>query len=541
MHRFMIPLPGATGDVADRLLADMARTKKQAFSGEPRVTFVLRAGMVALLVLTIWLAFRDGTMRQGRMNEPRKAREPGVVDVVLVVVDTERWDFTSIGGYPEHTTPFLEHLASRGVTFSHAFAPGPWTVPSMYSMMTGLWPAQHAMVQGQAAATGVTEQKVLPGEARTLAEMLADGGYETYGICTNFHLSRRFGFSQGFDTTVGEDFAFMPFPNMALRSISRRLNRSSRYFLWLHYLDPHHPYMQREPWFSRYNESSLTTYEDLGLQATMAYYRQVQGIGPDTPLTPEDVIRYYKLAERWSFKPMLLFARLRAMGIDPRLDWKRFLAASYASEIRMTDDAVKTALQEILGVDDGTVIIVTSDHGEELWERGNWGHRGTDSLHQELLHVPLVVILPGQAHAGRVVDEPVSLVDLMPTILELAGLPVPEDLPGRSLVDLMAGDSMEPRPLFAEVDSAMGVSRCIIEYPYKYVHSVTTGDGALYHLAHDPHEQTDLSGQQPQRASAMKDRLIQWLEQTPPRWELKEPPPLSLQQIHKLRLLGYVE
>jgi arylsulfatase A-like enzyme len=509
--------------------------------GGLRWTVVLVLGLAVLVVLLGWFAHRRAVSRVEPFGPPRAARDEGALDVVLVVVDTERWDRTNPGGFREDTTPFLTEIASRGVTFTHAFAPAPWTVPSMNSLMTGLWPAEHGMVEGQALGFEVVDQKVLPPAATTLAELLRAEGYETFGVCTNFHLGPRFGFDQGFDHFVGEDFAFMPFPNMVLESLAPRIRASGRYFLWLHYFDPHHPYMQRQPWFDRYNESDIDTYEQLGLRATMAYFRLLEGIGPDEELSPAEVVRYYDLAGTLSLKPMILFRRLKEAGIVPDDDWKRFLAASYASEIRMTDEAMREALVSKLGVDDRTVLVVTSDHGEELWERGDWGHRVSDSLHQELIHVPLVVTLPGFAHAGEVVRTPVSLVDLMPTILELAGAEVPGDLPGRSLLAIIEGQDPPDRALFSEVHSDMGVSRCIVEYPYKYIHSFTLDRGELYDLEADPGEREDLSSSRPALARRMREDLMAWYGDREPRFEVGEAPPLSPEQIMRLRLLGYVE
>jgi arylsulfatase A-like enzyme len=499
--------------------------------------------MVAVLVLAglAWAGLmltRDPGPIAGA--EPRPGRAQGAVDVVLVVVDTQRADFTSALGSRWRTTPLLEKLAARGILFTRAYAPGPWTVPSMYSVMTGLYPTEHGMITGWSMGFETGGQNVLPPEAVTLAERLDGVGFETYGVCSNFHVSRKFGFAQGFDRFVGEDFAFMPFPQLAVQGLADEIASSPNYFLWLHYLDPHFPYIPHWPWFERFNESSMHSYDDLMIRASLEYYYSLEGNSPGMTVKADDAAWVNRTAKLLQFRPVALFEQMAEREMAPQDEWIEFLSAAYASEIRMVDEAMQEAL-ETLGVDDRTILVVTSDHGEELFEHGRHGHRNNDRLYQELLHVPLLFVLPGGWGAGRVIDTPVSLVDVTPTILALLGLEVPADLSGRSLLPLMEGRPFPDRPLYAEVASEDGVKRCIIEYPWKYIHDFGSGHGELYDLDADPGETRDLVDLEPARAAALRETLLTWYKGTTARWKVGPPPELSQEDFIRLKLLGYIE
>lgn len=504
------------------------------------VTLPVVVTLLALVAVGVGLLSQK---KWGEVHESspamRQARLEGAVDVLLIVVDTERADHTSVHGHPMDTTPFLKELADHGIRFENAFAPGPWTVPSMYSLFTGLYPSEHGMVKGQAPQGAVEDQGVLPEEAETLPEVLSQNGYETFGVCTNMHLAPRYGFDQGFHRFVGEDFAFMPFPERVVEALADEVRASGKYFMWLHYFDPHHPYHTQRPWFDGYNQSPVKSYPQFNRQCVERVYRHSQMMGIDDDLTADDLVALQKLGLAIGARPFALLGRMRREGIAVDDTWKEFLDAAYSSEIRMVDESIRR-VSEVLGVDDETIVIVTSDHGEEFYDHGTLGHRVNDSLYQELIHVPLVIRLPHDELAGTVVHEPVSLVDLYPTLLELAQIPCPSGLSGRSLVPLMHGRPWEKKPIYSEVDSVAGRSLCLVEYPFKYIHSLTTGSGELYDIAADPHEREDLARDDETLANHMREKLLEWNKKTKSRWEPLPPPVLSPAQIFQLEMLGYL-
>jgi arylsulfatase A-like enzyme len=192
-----------------------------------------------------------------------------------------------------------------------------------------------------------------------------------------------------------------------------------------------------------------------------------------------------------------------------------------------------------IGIDDQTLLIITSDHGEELFEHGGLGHH-RNKLYQELIHVPLVMVLPGREAAGKVIETPVSTIDLMPTILEIAGVLLPDDIPGKSLVPLLRGETMPPRPLFAEVNDFKSNTRAIIEYPWKYLYNMGLDYGELYNIESDPREKNDVNDQQPEIRDGMRKSLDTWMEQTKPRWPWVKPLPLTPDDVKRLQQMGYL-
>lgn len=495
-----------------------------------RRRLALLGGAVAVaaagIALAVWLGARD-----------RMRKIPAPSDVILVVVDTERADYTTPYGCPLPTTPFLAQLAREGVTFTHMTSSAPWTLPAMYSLMTGLYPTQHGMTHGH---EGDTAQPVLPDEAVTLAELLQAKGFETFGVNTNAVLGKRFGFGQGFDEFVGDDFAFMPFPKLALTSLSADIRAADRYFLWLHFFDPHHPYYAQAPWFDEWNKSKFRTYTELITDAVLRLYRKRLGLGPNDPPDPADLQRMDRVIRVLSSKLFLPFVFRAFFKLAPSLDedYRKFLSAAYMSDIRFTDQSMAESLA-LLPIDDDALVIVTADHGEELFERNGLGHH-TGSLHEELVHVPLVVRLPGKALAGTVIDAPVSTIDILPTILDLVGATPPAGLPGRSLARLLRGGKLEPRPQVSEVSDFTGDLRSITEYPWKLIYDLKKNKGALYNLERDPGETRDIAAEQPERAAELGRHLRQWLQIAKPRWPDAPPVELTPAERRRLQQMGYL-
>jgi len=164
---------------------------------------------------------------------PRAARHEGDVDVVLVTLDTTRADYLQPYGAQRATSPFLAALAKQGVTFAHAYSTANWTSPSMASVMTGQYPSEHGvhdmtLEQITKIRVGIP---VLSEKARTLAEMLHEAGYNTFGVCTNLLINARAGFAQGFDEFAGEDTNDKPFPRIAVESMRKQIRESDKYFL----------------------------------------------------------------------------------------------------------------------------------------------------------------------------------------------------------------------------------------------------------------------------------------------------------------------
>lgn len=470
---------------------------------------------------------------------PAKPGEPGT-NVVLIVLDTLRADHVGAYGSKRETTPFIDSLAKQSVTFTNVFSTAPWTVPAMFSMFTGLYPSEHGITDGTmtGARNKVVGQQVLPDEATTLTEVMQKGGYETFGICTNYHMSEQFGFAQGFDHFIGEDFRFLPFPDIALDAAMPRIRRASKYFLWLHYLDPHFPFYLQSPWFGQWNQSDIHNYQDFGARIILDFYRDFTGIGAEGIPADEHIEPIFQLGQAVAGNLPGIAWLMRKLKVPQEHDYVKFLRAAYASNVRQTDDAVERAFAK-LGIGDDALVIVVADHGEELYDNGWWGHRHT--LRQNLIHVPMMIRLPNKKAAGKTIDTPVSLVDLMPTVLELAGQSAPSNLSGASLVPLIEGKSVKDRPLFFETNYLGTPLRGIVEYPWKYMRNQKKGTEWLFHLGNDPLEETNAAQHSTAKTAELRGKLMQWVSKAKPNWEAQEIVPLSPAQLERLKKLGYFQ
>ncbi len=438
----------------------------------------LAASGLALAGLQVWIALDTASNR------------PDGPNVVVVVIDSLRADHVGCYGYDRDTTPHLDELAAGASRFTRAHATAPWTTPSVGSMLTGRSPSE----------LGVGDKAVaLDPRAPTLAERMRQAGYRTGGVASHLLLTADLGFDQGFgwydERAIGEvDGTTSPeATDRALHFLDRR--GDDPFFLFVHYFDPHYDYVLHPE------------------------FRFVDGY--DGPVRSGQ--RIFALRE-----------------LAPSLDGedREQLIGLYDSEIRHNDEQLGRLLDGLRerGLFEGSLIVVTSDHGEAFLERGDpWiGHSRT--LYEELVRVPLVVKWPGPGEAARV-DAPTSLAWLHATVAGEVGLDPSPQLPPPTPSFRHPGAEV----LFAETRKG-GRQRALIRHPWKLVRWLDGGDEALFHLDADPGELNDRSGTEPAIAAAMGDLLDSWTERVEGRGA--EPaavePRLSPEQIERLRELGYL-
>jgi arylsulfatase A-like enzyme len=379
----------------------------------------------------------------GMVAHTRAPRRP---NVVVVLIDTLRADHLPTYGYPRATAPFVDSLAHDGVVFESAWSTSSWTAPATASLFTSLYPQEHGVVHGldREGADGRRLVNRIPEDVQTLAEMFKAAGYRTLGVSDNAHVSRETGFDQGFDVFESGTGATAERLHKWVRDHREEMASHQPYFLYVHYVEPHEPYLPREPWHSEFAR-------DGHAHPTHA----------------------------------------------------RFVNA-YDSEIRSLDDGL-ARLYRACGWADDTVVIVTSDHGEEFGDHGGGGH--AHSLYSEVLRVPLVVHgVPGAI--ARRVDEPVSLVDVLPTLRELAGGAFDPRAEGVSLLPILRGGTGGfDRPLFAHlVQFETGrVWEATVAGEWKRIR-LSDGRRLLFNLADDPREATDLSESLPSVSAALDRR-----------------------------------
>jgi arylsulfatase A-like enzyme len=363
--------------------------------------------------------------------------DDGRPNVLLISMDTTRADHLEPFGYERATSPFLAELARDGVLFEEAFANEPWTLPSHITMLTGLHPLAHGVRMHSGR---------LHPDATTLAETLRESGYRTMALVAGPPESP-IGGPHGFDR--GFELYHHP-PHHRLRSLGAGLfdviqriagptertapaivdaalglldaPRRQPFFLFLHFFDVH-------------SDHRRDAYD-----APEALIETVTGGHPKhRDSCDEDGL----CATHW----LLSFGqcdRHRHREMDATL--KDDIVRHYDAGIRFLDDALGRLFDGLVarGRDEDTLIIVTADHGEAFGEHGRFLH---DQIYNSLLHVPLLLRFPGSANAGTRVATPVQLIDLVPTVLDAVGLEPHPDLPGRSLLPLLDGES-EPVDLF---------------------------------------------------------------------------------------------
>lgn len=433
--------------------------------------------------------------------------EPSVI--VLVTIDTLREDHVGYRHPGVVTTPFIDALAGRGVYFTGCRAPSCWTPPSMASLFTGLYPLSHGVVNGVVREGGVEGQTKLSDELTTLAEMLRARGYRTVGVPSNLHLAPRMGFAQGFDVYWPEatfekagrvNDLVLDQLRKAYGPGFRKTWKERRTFLWVHYFDPHDPYFAKEPYLGR--------------------------VAPGRSLDPAHDLSGMTVPQ----------IKKRFTEIDAEV--ASYLRPFYASEVAYVDDQLRR-LSELLELDDPRVLlVVTSDHGEELGDHGDVGHART--LYEEVLRIPMMWHWPGKIPSGAVFDETVSLVDVLPTMAEIVGAPAPRGLQGHSLLPTLRDGALPPpADPYASLHAPRPELLSLVENRWKVIHDVDKGTTRLFDLVADPRETNDRAPVEAARAARMRERVLAWCSSLPaaPRTELV---PIDSSVRDQMESLGYL-
>jgi arylsulfatase A-like enzyme len=443
---------------------------------------------------------------------------PGPVErVLLITIDTFRADQISPG-----ITPRLDELRADSVDFATAASPAPWTLPGIASILTGLPPTVHL-------ATG--RRSRVPDSLPTLAERLQDAGYATAAFGSNSYLRDPFNVGQGFDhyrafhgvpppagaPTLGSRLLrFLGWPpgrgswastdrltGMAVEWL--RQNHDRPFFLWVHYFDPHVP------------------------------YAPPVGMRPKGPAAPAIGFEFDRPQD------------VRSGRFVPTRDERAWIRALYDAESRYVDSEAGKLLDVAreLGIYDDALIVLTSDHGEEFWEHGGFEHGHT--LYREVLDVPLMFKLPGGAPTGRV-ELPVSIESVMPTVLEVCGLPVEDAyLAERSLVSRFDGGNDEPVPDIIGTGMHFYEERIGVTFgDWKYMRSLTTEHEELYDRSGDPGERESVASLHPEVLQEARERIEAHLERAAElrhRYDIDPSVSTDLdpETRERLRTLGYVQ
>ena len=371
-------------------------------------------------------------------------------NILLITVDTVRYDRTSFGGYlasekKRDTTPRLAELVKKSTSFTFANAPSAGTMASIPAILTSKF--FHSGIALDEKVQPGTPPKILP-ENTTLPEIMKRGGYTT-GVIGSHEWWNGWGLEQGvddYDNSIGAKpdayrVAADKVTNNALAWISRQ--QTKKWFMWAHYIDPHGRYVAH----------------------------------PNV------------------------------------VDWGTAETDLYDSELRWTDQELGRLFDELrrLPSSDNTIIIITSDHGDSMAEHGiPLGTHGT-ALYREMLHVPLIFYIPN--NPARTIGGAVTPLDIVPTVAALCGIDVKDlSFEGRSLVpQLFAGREDKDRIVYAETN-APNKQRAAISSAWKLIYRLSSNVDELYDLAADPWEHTNLAPKNPPALGLMKQALQLWLD-----------------------------
>jgi arylsulfatase A-like enzyme len=444
-------------------------------------------------------------------GQDRQPASPAAPNVVVLLVDALRADQLGCYGATPSMTPTVDRLAAGGLVFDDMIAAASWTMPSVATYLTGLYPRSHGVRGSADAGAGALagerepDPTFLSDALVTLPELAQRAGITTVGVSANPLIARATNFTRGFETFVEggwerEQNGWVDAARVNatfLRWLGR--NRGHRFLAYLHYMEPHDPYTP----------------------SAAGRPTPPPGMPPDLAAGDVEPVSRKMRAGRHAPLPAAQVAHLRALyGLEVH-DWDAALADLLAG-------------LDAAGVRGSTVVVVVGDHGEEFQEHGQLKHR--IHLYDELLHVPFIVAGPGVA-PGRV-REQVQGVDVFPTLAGLLGVWPPPGLPGQ---DLRAPH--EPRPAFSETQGGIlpdGRHAPLVSIRtdgWKLIEAPGLGHLELYDLVHDPGETVDRSDRAAEY-TALRALLTAWEASTPP------PPAVAGRDPavdRKLRALGYVE
>lgn len=442
--------------------------------------------LIFFFILPLILVHCDNFSKQKKPN------------IVFISLETLRADHLEVYGYARWTAPTLARLASKGIVYSYALSQAPWTLPSVATMHTGLYPSEHG-------ATGA-ETKIHDNIV-TLAEVLKQEGYYTIGIASHVFVDKKHGLAQGFDVfDESQILGHNAVTSHALTKIAiDELEKHSErpFFLWIHYFDPHFSYIRHPAFgFARNYKGPLS---DMITMSDIIALQQKQKI------TRNDI---------------------------------EFIKDVYDEEIAYTDawigELIKYFNQE--GLDKKTIMFFTGDHGEYFMERGRFFH-GKD-VYNELVHVPLIISGNIDKNLqGTIVNEPVEVLSIPKTIMRLLDI---KEYPFRG-VDLLNMLNQKPSvtPIFTEGGYAWGKDfkkKAVVLQGWKLINNLDDNSYEMYNLSNDYHEKINLWNTDNDTVLAMKEQMLPLLKKFPFSVQRKEETiKLDEKTIERLRSLGYIK
>lgn len=472
---------------------------------------------------------RKKRQKAGPITAPKT--KPEGTNVILVSLDAVRADHLGCYGYDRKTSPAIDALAAQGAVFERAVSPSSWTLPVHMSIFTSLYPSFHGVDR-----SGIRWNVSLPKTEKTMAEYLHDSGYATGAMMSSPFLIAKWGFGRGFDL-------YRQYPTDAKAQSDRAALwlqwhghqvdsglAPNHFFLFLHFMDAHIPYKVPPELRKKFPVRTISG------DAQPPAGKAADGKAPASPCVPQ-----------------------RAPRFAVELDEAR---AQYDAEINYIDTHLGRLLKalEDLGWSESTIIVLAADHGEEFGDHGGTKHKET--LYEEVLRVPLILRWPGSIAGGQRIGTPVTLLDVLPTVLEATGQKAPDGLQGISLLPFLSRPGggaplavPQARELFAEL-GPLGLEwempfhrKAVIRGDQKLVVTYAKEGGVtkeLYDLSADPRERCNVYAERraEPRIQRMEERLDQFIRQGVEYRAAnasEEGFEASQELLEQLRSLGYIQ
>jgi len=398
-------------------------------------------------------------------------------------------------------------MAGEGVLSNQAVAQSPWTMPSIASVLTSLYPPHHGLLS---FGDSIKADPVI-------IRALQANGYYTVGICANKGVSENKEMSGWFNEFYAFSFGSKEFwrvydakkvTQAALKQINK--NRQRRFFLWLHYMDTHGPYNPPAPYDRKWVSEA-----DKGCSAGL-------------PISEHKWLGFKGVP-----KYMTYF-----MDIN-NISREKFIGR-YDGAVSFLDAQIGVLLKEIKKSGINAVVIITSDHGESFGEHGYFGHEVI--LYDELIMVPLIIWSKNGIFPHRLVREQVKGVDIMPTVLDILKMPLPVNIDGESLLPLIGNQKTTGHADYAFICYDNFIHRYAIRSNdgFKLIYTREGDKYELYDLKHDPAEANNLVNEQVARFKFLKNILLRWIDSNYAS-SGKKVDPADAETKKELRSLGYLQ
>ncbi|RMF92084.1 MAG: hypothetical protein D6734_13040 [Candidatus Schekmanbacteria bacterium] len=453
-------------------------------------------------------------------------------NILLVSVDTLRADHLKCYGYPFETSPFIDSIAERGALIKNAVSVSPSTLPSHTSLLTSLIPRKHGVVRNG---------YILSNNLLTLQKILKNEGFTTAAFVSSYALSSNFNFNQDFDL-YDEKFDKNRYPGQ--QKIERAANKTTDavikylkeysakkpFFIFLHYIDPHWPYSP-PPNYSRLFNPSYRGNFDGGMKSI---YSLRSKLAKGETVSDED---------------------------------KKQAEALYDGEIRFVNDQFKKLFSELQSEEklQHTIIVFTADHGETFFEHDGYLDH-SPRVYETTIHIPLILYYEPKIKSGIKINKLVSNIDIAPTILELAGIKIPDEYEGKSFANLLVGENekgsnREQLYVFSESTRKApylenGVNEYLLKaknkWPndpfaksirgrkWKYIETPYLGREEFYDIKNDPNERNNLINSNDNR---IKSEIVRFRNLLDFYKKIYVPPAVKYidrKSIENLKSLGYI-